>query len=188
MADSAPYAELIGAVTIYVAVAGTAPPTVGQAPSASWVLYGCTTGDQTIEETGPLIYHYDNCGQAPTKAVRPQEDTMVKFTIKDSTLENLARARSQTVGDIVTSGTTKTLPITKGFVPTEYALLMVGDADSPYGAFPGYNYFPRGVFEGEITQTRSKAARSEIAVSYHVIEDRTQAAGFEQGWAAVQTS
>lgn len=190
MADSTPYAELIGPATIYIAAAGTAEPAVNAEPGAAWVLYGCTTGDQTIEETGALEYHYDNCGQGPTKAVRPQEDVMVKFTIKDATLENLARARSQTAGDITTatSPNVARLPYAKGFIPNEYALLVKGAADSPYGLYPGQQYFPRGVFEGEITQTRSKTSRNEIAVSYHVLEDRTQAAGNELGWSTVQTS
>jgi hypothetical protein len=187
MAASTPFARLVGTVTVYIAAASTAEPAVGSTPGAAWTELGCTEGDQSIEMTGPITYFYDNCHQGPVKGVRPQEDAKVMFRLVDMTLENLARIR-QAVSDVTTATGVKRLPVKAGFDLTEYALLFKGDADSPYGNYPGQTYLPRGVFEGEGTRVRSKTAADGVDVVYTVLEDDTQTNGNEMGWSTVATS
>lgn len=187
MAAETPYAQLVGVVQIYIAPYGTAEPGVATDPTGSWVLLGCTEGDQSIEATGPITYFYDNCHQGPTKAVRPQEDLKVKFRLIDMTLENLARIQ-KSVAAVVTGATSKKLPNKRGFSLTEYALVFRGAADSPYGVYPAQTYIPRGIFEGEATRVRSKTARDAVDVVFGVLEDDTQTDGDEMGWSTAQTS
>ena len=188
MATGTPYAQLVGPFTIYIAAYGATEPSVSSTPdTATWVELGCTEGDQTIENTGPITYFYDNCHQGPVKAVRPQEDLKIMFRLIDMTLENLGRLR-QSVSAVTSSGTTKKLPNKNGFTLTEYALLIKGAADSPYGNFPGQNFIPRGVFEGEGSRVRSKTARDAVDVVFVALEDDAQTAGDELGWSSVQTS
>jgi hypothetical protein len=187
MAANTPYAQLVGTVTIYIAAASTAEPAVGTTPGASWVELGCTEEDQTVEETGPITYFYDNCHQGPVKGVRPQEDVKVMFRVVDMTLENLARIKA-TVSAVTTGAGIKQLNVKKGFALNEYALLFKGAADSPYGAYPGQTYIPRGVFEGEGSRVRSKTARDAVDVVYVALEDDTQTSGKELGWSSVATS
>lgn len=188
MAETTPFAQLVGALTIYLAVYGTAEPDVTTTPGSSWVQLGCTEGDQTFESTGPLTVFYDNCHQGPVKAVRPQEDVTLGFRLVDLTLENLARI-VRSVGAVATpTANTKKLTIKKGFAPTEYALLFRGTAESPYGNYPGQHYVPRGVFEGEFTRTRSTTARDAVDVLFRALEDDLQSDMDRLGWTTVQIS
>lgn len=191
MATNTPYAQLTGTVTFYIAPSGEAEPTVNATPSGNWVELGCTEGDQVApESTGGLTYFYDNCHQGPVKAVRPQEDVMIRFNLVDLTLEKLARVTHNVSRLTNQSGppATRRYPLRKGFNPSEYALLAKGSADSPYGNFPGQTYIPRGVFEGEFTMTRSKTGRAAVACVFHALEDDTESSGDQLGWSTVQTS
>lgn len=190
MAVHTPYSQIVGVCRLYLAAAGTAPPAVNATPGASWVELGATEGDQTVAKEGPLEYFYDNKHQGPVKSHRPQEDVFVRGTLVELTLEDVGRLISS-VGNVTSAAgppAVKKLPFRAGEAPTEYALLMRGAADSPYGNYPGQNYFPRGVFEGEFERVRSKTDRDAIEFEYHVLEDDTQADGYEMGWSEVQTS
>jgi hypothetical protein len=191
MAATTPYDQLVGTLTFYMAAASTAEPAVNTTPGASWIELGCTEGDQVIAaEEGDLTKFYDNCHQGPVKAVRPQEDPQVRGRIVSLTLENIARLIGD-VADVTSSAgppAIKRLAVKKGFTLTEYALLVKGTADSPYGNFAAQHYYPRGVFEGKFVRTRGKTARDMIDFIFHVLEDDTQTDGNELGWMTAQTS
>lgn len=183
MAASTPYAQLVGTLTLYLAPYGTAEPDVASTPSGSWNAFGCTEGDQTITGASPLTYFYDNCHQGPVKATRPQEDITMGLRLVDLTLENIAKVmRSAGVGAVIATATTKKLALRKGPTPAEWAMVLRGVAESPYGNFPGQYYIPRGVFEGDFARVRSKTARDAIDCMFHVLEDDAQLEDDRLGW------
>jgi hypothetical protein len=191
MASSVPFAQLVGAVEFYIAQVGTAEPALYDNPvDGGWVSLGCTEGEQSFESMGPITYFYDNCHQGPVKAVRPQEDFKVNGILVDMTLEKVMVTMGN-AGNVPSTGSDanstafKRVPIIKGFIPSEWALLARGNADSPYGAFPGQWYIPRGLFEGEFTRTRGKTVRDNVAFIFAALEDDNQTDGNGLGWLTV---
>lgn len=189
MAETTPYGQIVGVCKIYLAVASTAEPTVNTTPGAAWAEFGATDGEQTIELPGELTFFRDNDHQGPVKAVRPEEDVIVGFTLVNTTHEHLARVLS-TISNITTAAgppAVSRLPLKRGATPTEYALLMKGDFDSPHGQYPGQTYIPRGVFNMSPTMTRAKDARREVECVFTALEDDTQSDANRMGWSTVQT-
>lgn len=178
MAHSEPFDQLTGTLTVYIAPVGSAVPDVANTPESPWVEIGCTDGEQSLQHAGALEYFRDNCHQGPVKAVRPEEDVIVAFNLVGLTLENYARvlhAATNVVEDTVADPDTKTMPLKRGFVPTEYALLFRGEALSPYGVYAGMYVIPRGVFDGEPQPTFAKDGRAGLEVEFHALEDDDQA-------------
>lgn len=190
MAASTPFAQLVGTCIVYVAPALTAEPAVNSTPGGSWVVLGSTTGDQVVGKDAPNTYFYDNDHQGPVKAVTPQEDPMVSFTLADITHQHLARILSATSNITTAVGppAVSRVPMKSGAIPTEYALVVKGLADSPFGNFPGQWYMPRGVFEKTIEITRGKDVRAELAVEFKPLEDDNQTDINRLGWTTAQTS
>jgi hypothetical protein len=190
MAAVTPFAQLVGTCSIYVAAASTAEPAVNATPGGSWTLVGATTGDQTVSKDAAATLFYDNDHQGPVKGVVPQEDPMVAFTLADITHNHLARILS-TIANITTAAgppAVSRVPMKSGAIPTEYALLVKGAADSPFGNFPAQWYFPRGFFEKALELVRGKASRAELAVEFKILEDDTQSENNKLGWTTAQTS
>lgn len=190
MAGNEPYGHLVGPCKVYIAPVGTAVPAVNAVPTSPWTELGETDGEQEVSHAGTLTFFYDNDHQGPVKAVRPQEDPEVTFTLVNLTLENYG-AILDTASDVTSDAgppATKKLPVKRGSVPTEYALILTGSVLSPYGAYPGMYVFPRGVFDGEPAPTFSKDGRAALECSFRVLEDDNQAAGDELGWIVVQTA
>lgn len=189
MSAMQPHSQLTGVLKVYLAIYGETEPNINSVPGANWVELGPTDGEQSIELAGPLTHFYDNNHISAVKGTRPQEDQMVNFSVVGLTLENIARIKSTAAAVVATTmngATVKRLPAKMGYTPTEYALLLKGDADSPYGVLPGQHYVPRGVFEGEHTLTRAKDGRPQVDCVFHKYEDDAQAAGSELGWDTVQ--
>jgi hypothetical protein len=192
MSAMSPYAQIVGPAKIYLAAYGTAEPAVDATPGSSWVELGPTAGDQDIAHDGDLEEFRDNDHQGPVKVTRPDEDVLVHFTVVGLTLEHYARI----INDVsqvtsVTSGAAaaKRLSLKRGFTPTEYALLIKGDADSPYGIFPGQTYIPRCVQASSPNPTRGKAQRAELECEFKALEDDLQSVDEDKlGWSTVQTS
>lgn len=190
MAANTPYGQLVGPCMIYVAAYGTTEPTVSSTPGASWVEVGATTGDQTVSKDAAITKFYDNDHQGAVKGVTPQEDVMVAFTLANLTHAHLARILSA-VGNITTAAgppAVSRVPVKSGYTLTEYALVVKGLADSPFGNFPAQWYIPRGAFEKSFEITRGKEARAELACTFHVYEDDAQSDGNRLGWTTAQTS
>lgn len=178
MAHSEPFEQLTGTLTVYIAPVGSTVPDVANTPESPWVEIGCTDGEQSLQHAGALEYFRDNCHQGPVKAVRPEEDVIVAFTLVGLTLENYAyilHAVADVVEDTDADPDTKTIHLKRGFVPTEYALLFRGEALSPYGVYPGMYVIPRGVFDGEPQPTFAKDGRAGLEVEFHALEDDDQA-------------
>jgi hypothetical protein len=191
MSAMKPWAELIGKADIYVAPYGEAEPAIDAAVGGNWVLLGATDGDQTIKFAGAHTFFRDNDHTGPVSARRPEEDVMVEFTIVHSTLENIARVMHN-VSHITTTtsgaAAVKKMGFRRGQVPTEYALLMRGETDSPYGLYRGQNYIPRCISDAEPELTRGKDTRAEIACSFVALEDDAVSEDYRLGWSTVQTS
>jgi hypothetical protein len=184
-----PYAQITGTAKLYLAPVREPPPNISAgAPSGNWVYLGETEGDQSIQFAGALTFFRTNERGGPVKAVRPEEDVIISFTLVETTLENIARALHR--ASLVTTATNpeqRRMPFKRGLCPSEYALLMWGEADSPYGLYPGYNYLPRCVSASEPTITRSRTGRAAIECVFQALEDPQQADGDALGWAVVQT-
>lgn len=194
MASTKPFEQLTGTLKVYVAPVGTAVPAVDAAPSGSWALLGPTDGDQKIGHGGALEYFRDNDHQGPVKAVRPEEDVMFSYSVVGLTLENYSRILHDVTKLVTTNAGAgvigkKRMPLKRGAVPTEYALLFRGDALSPYGIYPGQYVVPRGVFDGEPEPTFAKDGRPALDVEFHALEDDSQADPDDTlGWLEVQTA
>jgi hypothetical protein len=193
MGCMAPFAQITGTARIYLAPYGTNPPDIDSSPDdfpEGWVYLGETDGEQSIAHTGPLTYFRTNERTGPVKAVRPEEDVTVTVTLVELSLENYARvlhSADNVVTDEITDPETKRMPFKRGDCPTEYALLMHGAADSPYGLFPAYNYLPRVVSASEPTVTRAKDGRAALEAIFQALEDPEQDDEDALGWALVQT-
>lgn len=193
MAYKEPFEQLTGTLKVYIAPCTSSPtvPDVDVTPTSPWVELGDTDGDQSIEHAGALTYFRDNTYQGPRKAVRPEEDVIYGFTLVGLTLEHYARVLDD-VDDVETGTTsagygTKTIPMERGFSPTEYALLFRGEAQSPYGVWPAQYVCTRGVMDGEPQPTFAKDGRAGLDVEFHALVDADQDEGDELGWLTVQS-
>lgn len=190
MSSSLPFEQLTGTLTVYVAPVGEALPNVNATPGGNWYTLGPTDGDQKISHGGALTFFRDNEHQGPVKAVRPEEMVIVTFTLVGLSLEDYARAiaTQANLADATVGVAVRTLPLKRGATPAEFALLFKGTALSPYGAFPGYYYIPRGCFDGEPEAVFAKDGRPGLEVAFSALEDDTQAAANTLGFLRVQTS
>ena len=184
-----PFAQITGTAKIYIAPKGEAPPAINAgAPGGNWVYLGETDEEQSIEYAGELTFFRVNERTGPTKAIRPEEDVIVSAILVETTLENYAYVLGN-INSVTTSGSPdqKRLANKRGACPTEYALLMWGQTDSPYGLYPAFNYLPRCVSAAEPAITRAKDGRAALEAMFQALEDPNQAAGDELGWAVAQT-
>lgn len=175
MASMEPFDQLIGeALDVYLAPVGTTMPGVTATPASPWTLLGSTDGGQSISHNGALTYFSDDDHQSKVKATRPEEDVIVKFTVVGLTLENYRKILAA-VSDVTTAGTTKLMPLKRGATPVEYAMVLRGNASSPYGAYKAQYQLYRGVFDGEYEVKYNKTDRAALEVEFHVLEDDDQA-------------
>lgn len=191
MSSIAPFDVVRGVpLTIYVAPVGEAVPDVDVTPAGNWVDIGKTDGDQTLDIQGDNVYWSDNTQQGDVAAVRPHEVVMCSFTLVDVTLENMARLMDS-ASDVVTAAgppAIKTLPLQRGGVPANYAMLMRSLTASPYGAFAAMYVLPLGTFDSIEPMTYGQDQRVEFAVDFHVMADPAQSAGSELGFLVAQTA
>jgi hypothetical protein len=182
-----PFAQITGTAKIYLAPVRTAPPAINTLPGAAWIYLGETDGEQSIEHSGALTLFRVNERTGPVKAVRPEEDVVVSFTLVELTLENYARVLHE-ASKVLESGTPsrKEMPFKRGSCPTEYALLMIGQSSSPYGLYPAFNYLPRVVSDAEPTVTRAKDGRAALEAMYRALEDAQADEGYELGYSVAQ--
>jgi hypothetical protein len=189
MANTKPFERLTGTLAVYIAPAIEGMPVVNATPAGNWVTFGFTDGDQKIKHSGDLTFFRDNEHPGPVKAVRAEEDVTITAKLVSLTLEHYARVLNN-VSKVVAGGSpaVKTIPMSKGFVPTEYSILLKGSAASPYGAFPAQYYIPRCVLGGEPEPTFAKDGSPGLEISIRALHDDTQGAGLELGWLQAQTS
>lgn len=190
MGANKPFDMLTGPVTVYIAPAVEAEPDVDTTPAGNWVEFGATDGEQTAAYSGDIELHRDNDHQGPVKATRPEEQVQITIPLVGLTLENVGYVLNSVskVSSDAGPPATKKLPNKRGFDLTEYSLLLRGEADSPYGAFPGQTYIPRCVAGGEPEIVRGKEGHPIVETIFETLEDDTQAADEEMGWTTVQTA
>jgi len=190
MASSIPFEQLTGPLVVWLAPVGEAVPVVNVTPAGNWYQLGPTDGEHSIQHVGRLTYFRDNDSRGPVKAVRPDEDVIIRFNLVALTLEDYARVLDD-AANIVSAGgppATKKLPHIRGATPNEYAVLFKGDALSPYGNFPGQYVLPRAVFDDEPQPTYGRDQRAMLACEVHALVDQVVAAADKLGFLIVQTS
>lgn len=190
MGASLPFSQIVGPARVFVGPAGEPEPAVNTQPSGNWIEVGPTHGDQTLMIDGKNVYFTDNDHQGSVMARTPEASVGWKFTLVNQLHNQLARIlhNISQVTTLTGPPATSKMPFKPGYVPSEFALLIRGDADSPHGIFPGHNYLPRGVFEKSFQFKRSKTSRYEVDCEFHVLEDDTQPDPDRLGWGRVQTS
>ena len=170
--NEAPYEQVAGPATIYLAAEGTTMPVVDAAPSGSWTLLG-TNGARNYDESGvafkmaqTIKKQFSLGSTLPTKAWRSQEDFSVKVKVIDITLEQLKLALNG--NDITTvaasSGVAgyKSISLERGFTVKRYALLL--RFYSPYGDFTAQIQIPcvSQVGEPELVHVKDAAIAHEL--------------------------
>lgn len=132
-----PY-EVIGSpFDFYVGPVGESRPATNTLTVAgNWVQVG-TQGNKSISDEGvrfgaPASYNYFRGfgSAAPLKAFRSEEDDTVQISMADLTLEQIANAFNQTADDVVETGFTRKLGLSRGLSVLQVALLLRGP--SPY--------------------------------------------------------
>lgn len=190
MAAKQPFDRLIGPVDIYIGPVGETVPDVDTTPAGNWVEVGPTDGGQTLEHQGSAELLHDDDHTGPVKAVRPEEGLVMSTVIVGLTLENYARVLN-TVSNVSTDAgppAIKQIPMKRGYIPNEYAMLLRGEAHSPYGDLPAQYVLPRGFFDGEPAPTYVKDEGAGLEIEFMVLEDDAQATGDEMGYLQAQTS
>jgi hypothetical protein len=156
-----------------------------------WKKLGPTDGGQTIKNTGSITYFRDDDHSGPTQAIRSEETVKIAMTIVGLDLETHAAITNSVIKlrDIAGSPVpTKRMPLKRGVRLTEYAMMLWGEALSPYGVYPGYYYVPRGVFDGEPERAHTKTDRVGLAIDFVLLEDDNQEHPDDTlGWLDVQT-
>jgi len=187
MSSTLPFNQLTGTLKVYIAPYGEAIPAIASTPSGNWVELGPTDGEQVAEMKGALTFFRDNDNQGPVKAVRPEEDFMITFTVVGLSMASLARIWSN-IANLTTVSNVQTLRVERGALPTEYALIFRGETVSPAGAYPAQFVLPRSVFDGEPAMTFAKDGRPGVECVVTAIVDPAQSAGLRLGWLTAQVS
>jgi hypothetical protein len=167
-----PYQILVGVGTLYIAPAGTAKPALTATPTGSWRSLGLTKEGVKVTKTSKVETFTPDQRTGKVKARRTEEGMTIETQLMENTLENLADVIGQTVTDTAPgSGTigTRTLKMYSGADVDEFALLFRGD--SPYGAYPGQSYVPRGYFDDDVEIEHVKDGEAVIPIKFEALED-----------------
>lgn len=166
------YEVLTGVGTLYIAAAGTAAPaTVETTPAVAWTSLGETDGGVKVTKTQNIETFSTDQRTGNVKAIRTEEGMTVETNLIEATLENLANVINGTVVDTAAgAGTigTRALKLHAGATVTEYALLFRGS--SPYGAFAGQFYVPRGFMNDDVEMDFVKDDKVLIPVKFEALE------------------
>lgn len=179
--------EIIAApFTVWWAAVGTAFPVTDAAPSGSWTKLG-TSGPLNYNEEGVTVEHPQTTvkwrslgAAAPISVHRTEEDTIIRLTLHDMTLEQYRIAlNGNTVTTVAAgSGTAgyKTLALERGLTVTQYALLVRGV--SPYGAaFTAQYEVPKVFVSSSQEVTFAKGAPAGLALTFEALRDATLGTG-----------
>jgi hypothetical protein len=171
-----PYEILVGVGTLYIAPANTAKPALTATPSGAWRSLGYTKDGVKVTKTSKVESFTPDQHTSKVKAVRTEEGVTVETNLQQNTLENLADVLGNTVTDTAPgAGTigTRTLKLYSGADVDEYAILFRGS--SPYGAYPGQYYIPRGYFDDDVEVEFTKDGEAVIPIKFEALEDLSAA-------------
>jgi hypothetical protein len=125
----------VGVGSVWVAPADTAFPTADQTPpqaSTSWMFLGQTDKGITISLTQKIVEIYVDQETAPVKAIRTQENMMLKTDLAIWTLENLGKIlNNQTVvatPQAAGARGIKEMAFYRGKIVNELAWIFEGDS------------------------------------------------------------
>lgn len=163
-----PFNQLTGVLKVYIATYGTSIPAIGS--TTGFAELGATDGEQTIAHEGELEFFFDNDHQSAVKAVRPEEKHTFTFNLVGLSLENYAKVLG---GTVTTVDDEKKMTLERGFQPTEYSMLLVGNAFSPYGNYAARYVIPRGVFSNDLEITLAKDGRPALECEFTALYDIT---------------
>ena len=166
------YSILTGVGLIYIAPVGSTFPALEDAPSTPWRSLGETQDGVEVEHDEKIERIRTDQRTGAVKATRTEESLMVKTKLAEATLENLADALGVAVTDTAASVGligTRELPIYRGALVTEYAILIRGY--SPYLEGPAQYEIPRGFF-GKVDAIKyEKGKNASIPFTFESLED-----------------
>lgn len=166
------YSILTGVGQLYIADVGTAFPDLDETPGAGWRSMGETQDGVDVEHSDKIELIRTDQRTGPVKATRTEESMTVKTKLAEATLENLADvtgvALVDTAAGVGTIGT-REIPLHRGAIVTEYAVLFRGS--SPYFAGPAQYEIPRGYFGKIDTMKYEKGKNAAIPFMFESLED-----------------
>lgn len=179
--NTEPFEIIAAPFTAYWAPAGEAFPDVDEDPAGNWLKIGAA-GDQNYSEEGVVISHAQTIeklrflgGTGARKAVRTEEDFMVRLTLNDLTLEHYRLGLNNNAVNTTAAGSgtpgTKAINVYRGVQVATFALLVRG-VFSPYGA--GWNcqlQVPYCFQSASPEPTFVKGAAAGLALEFSALED-----------------
>lgn len=166
------YSILTGVGRLYIAPVGTAFPALTAAPSGSWRDLGDTQDGLEVEFSDKIEKTRTDQRTGAVKAVRTEEDCMVKTKFAEATLENLGDAIGADVTDTPPgAGTigTRAIYLHRGATVEEYAVLVRGS--SPYYGGNAQYEIPRAIFGKVDALKYDKGKNVGIPVTFEALED-----------------
>jgi len=186
-----PYEVVAQPFTLYVAAVGSAFPDIDEEPGASWTKLG-TSGDLNYTEDGVTVTHSQSIelwralgSTGPRKAFRPEEELRIALVVADLTLEQYAIAMNFNTVSTESPGVGepgyKKLGLSRGLQVTQRALLVRGNAASPYGDGWAAQYeVPVAVEAGEPEVVFTKGEPAGLALEFVALEDPDAASDDER--------
>lgn len=166
------YALLTNVGRLYIAPVGTEFPDLTETPASPWRDLGDTQEGVDVNSDDKIELVRTDQRTGPVKATRVDETVVVKTKLAEATLENLKDALgvgvTDTAPEVGTIGT-REIPLHRGSVVAEFALLFRGD--SPYGAFPAQYELPRAYCDEAGTIKYDKGKNVPVVVTFKCLED-----------------
>lgn len=199
MPNPVPYEVIAAApITLYVATAGTARPSLDSNPSVAWTKVG-SSGDLNYDDgAGVVVEHpqtlspWRSLGDSGARKIfRQDEDCKVKVKVIDLTLAQYSHAlNGNTVTDVPSAiGTAgyKKIGLSRGlFVDTKALLIRL--LVSPYGEeWIGQYWFPRAAQSGSPSVAFMKKDPAGLELEWTCLVDPNQAASERFGILEWQT-
>ena len=176
-----PYEIVAQPFTLYVAAAGSAFPPIEQEPGDEWTKVG-SSGDLNYTEEGVTIAKAQSLepfralgSPGPRKIFRTEEGVTVSLGLADISLEQYALAMQyatvETQAPDVGAAGHQQLALSVGLSLPHRALLVRGQAASPYGEGAAQYEMPIVVEVGEPEVAFVKGEPAGLALEYSVLED-----------------
>jgi hypothetical protein len=191
-----PLEVVAGPLTLYEAPVGEAFPAVNAAPGGNWDLIG-TSGSDNYHDDGASIVSNQTVNawrgegaSGVVKLFRTEEDLIIRVSLADMTLEEVARAfEGNTVAAAGGPPAIKTLGLYRG--PGEVAqVALLVRGDSPYSAGDLMQFeVPVCANIGSFSLDFKKGSPAGLLLEYQAIIDPSAAsAPFSYGQLVAQTS
>lgn len=176
---SEPYEIMATPFDVFVALAGTEKPDIGddvEASGSGWTKLGQRGADE-YDEAGITVTHAQEQtfyrglrGTGPVKAFRTSEDLTLGFTLNDLTVESYAQILNDAAVD-VSSGNSRVVGLHQGPQVNAIALLA-RSVDGPYGdGAPCQYWIPKVVQSGSPAVVHRKGVAAGLALVFTTMEN-----------------